>query len=169
MTRTKVFITLGSNIDAERNLKSAVRMLSEKLKLVAVSRVYETEPIGAPATPHFLNAAVLVETDSSPMELKYGVLRSIESKLGRVRTSDKNAPRTIDIDIALYGDLVFNDVVHDIRIPDPDILTRHFSLLTLAQLDPDFLHPVVNRSLADILADRPDSKLPKATPFRLHE
>ena len=154
-----VFITLGSNIEPETNLRRAVRMITQNrhLTLHAISRVYESPAIDAagqiaPDQDHFLNAAVMVESDGHfpPMALKYNMLRFIELCLGRTRGPDKYAPRTIDLDIALYGDQVI-DTPH-ITIPDPDILTRVHIALPLADLAPNLPHPVTGRSLAAIAA-----------------
>ncbi len=154
-----VFITLGSNIQPEANLRRAVQMITQNyhLALHAVSRVYESPAIDAagqvaPGQDHFLNAAVLVESDGyfPPLALKYNMLRFIELCLGRERGPDKFAPRTIDLDIALYGDQVI-DTPH-ITVPDPGILTRAFIALPLADLAPDLPHPVTGQTLADIAA-----------------
>lgn len=150
-----IFITLGSNIDPEHNLREAVRLLAEQLAIWAVSRVYETSPLSAmghitPGQGKFLNAAILVGTDTPPVQLKHNILRPIETRLGRVRTADKYAPRTIDLDLALYGDLTLDDPANGITIPDPDIIVRAHVALPLADLAPDFVHPVTGQTLAKI-------------------
>jgi 2-amino-4-hydroxy-6-hydroxymethyldihydropteridine diphosphokinase len=148
-----VFIVLGSNIAPELNLPRAVQMIAARADLRAVSRVYESAPVNAAGTiaagqGQFLNAAVWIETVISPADLKYGVLRTIEVSLGRIRTDDKFAPRTIDLDIALYGDRVLGAL----KLPDPDILTRAYIALPLADLAPDFRHPLTGDTLAEIAA-----------------
>ena len=138
-------ISLGSNIDKERNLPAAVRLLGEMCRVVAVSRVYETLPVGLPEQPNFLNAAVMVETPLQPGALKREVLAVIEQRLGRVRTADKNAPRTIDLDLAL-----FNDEVRDYdgrHVPDPDLLRFAHVALPIADLLPDMPHPETGEPL----------------------
>ncbi len=152
----RALILLGSNIDPERHLPEAVRRLGEQLRLVAVSRVWESDPVGAPGTPRFLNAAVLVETELPPRRLKFGLLRPLEERLGRRRGADRNAPRTLDLDLALYDDLVVEEP--DLVLPDPEILTRPYVALPLADAAPGFRHPVAGDTLATIagrLADRP--------------
>lgn len=152
-----VFITLGSNIQPETNLPRAVAMLrqNDHFALRAVSRVYESPAINAaggvnPDQPAFLNAAVLVENDYyPPVRLKYEVLRFIEQCLGRVRTADKFAPRPLDLDMALFGVLVRGGLV---TLPDPDILTRAHVALPLADLAPDFVHPVTGQTLGAVAA-----------------
>ncbi|MBN1967398.1 MAG: 2-amino-4-hydroxy-6-hydroxymethyldihydropteridine diphosphokinase [Anaerolineae bacterium] len=150
-----VFITLGSNIEPETYLPRAVQQLAERFTILAVSRVYESAPLDATGAVavgqgRFLNAAVLIDTDLHPAALKYGVLRAIEAALGRVRTADKFAPRTIDLDLALYGDLVLDAPDERLALPDPDILTQAHVALPLADLAPDFAHPVTGLTLADI-------------------
>ncbi len=155
-----VFITLGSNIDPHKNLCRAVQMIGQKFPIRAASRVYETAPIDAagavdPGQPAFLNAAVLITTDKPPDEIKFKILRFLETMLGRVRTADKFAPRTIDLDIALYGDRVIEGP--RLTLPDPDILTRAHVALPLADLAPDFRHPVTGQTLAAIAASFADA------------
>lgn len=100
----QVVIALGSNIAPEQHLPRAMRALREQAgRPVALSQVYETPPVGAPGTPWFLNAAVLLETERNLSGLRT-TLRRIEAQLGRVRTSDPNAPRTIDLDPILWRD-----------------------------------------------------------------
>lgn len=150
-----VFITLGSNIEPEENLCEAVRLLGERFTILATSHVYETAPIDAAGQvsseqANFLNAAVLIETDLPPYSLKYEVLREIETQLGRVRTEDKYASRTIDLDIALYGYEIITNPGNGLVIPDPDSLTRAHVALPLADLAPDFVHPITRETLAEV-------------------
>lgn len=158
----RAYVALGSNIHPERHLPDAVRRLGQLGRLLAVSRVYESQPVGKTDQPTFLNAAVLVETGLDPVEFKARVLQTIEQELGRVRTADKNAPRTIDLDIALW-----NDEVREVggrRIPDPELLERAYIARPLADLAPQYRHPVTGQRLLEIaeglgdagLAHRPD-------------
>jgi 2-amino-4-hydroxy-6-hydroxymethyldihydropteridine diphosphokinase len=144
----QAFISLGSNIEAERNLPAAVRRLAARCRLVAASPVYETRPVGTTDQPNFLNAAVLVETDLPAAELKAQVLQAIEQELGRVRTEDKNAPRTIDLDISLFNDRVM--MLGDRRIPDPEILEFAHIARPLADLAPGYRHPETGETLEEI-------------------
>ncbi|MCC7352157.1 MAG: 2-amino-4-hydroxy-6-hydroxymethyldihydropteridine diphosphokinase [Anaerolineae bacterium] len=146
--RERVLIALGSNINAEENMREAVRRLAARVRLLAVSPVYETPPVGTINQPNFLNAAALIETGLAPADLKAQVLDAIEQELGRVRTADKNAPRTIDLDIALYGDQVL-DLDHR-HIPDPDILKYPHLALPLADLAPEQRHPETGETLREI-------------------
>ena len=120
--------------------------------MVAASRVFETDPVADRPMPLFLNAALEIETSLPPATLKYEVLRRVEYDLGRQRSDDRNAPREIDMDVALYGDLIVSDSAAGIEIPDPDILEMAHIARPLADLAPGRRHPVDGRTLADIAA-----------------
>lgn len=141
------FISLGSNVEPERNLPAACRRLHEIGVLQAMSQVYQSPAVGPRPAPDFLNAAALVETGLQPEEIQRR-LRQIESDIGRVRTGDRYAPRPIDLDLCLLG----SRVVHtpNLRLPDPDLLTRPYLAVTLAELAPDFVHPETGQRLAAI-------------------
>jgi len=145
---TAVFVSLGSNIDPERNLREAVRLLAERTDVVAVSPVYQTDPIGNTDQPSSLNAAVEIRTHLSAIELKTRVLDRVEEKLHRVRTADKNGPRTIDLDIALFGDLVSE--LDGQRIPEPDMLRYAHVIRPLADLAPGIKHPQTGQLLSEL-------------------
>lgn len=166
----QIIISLGSNIDKEINLPLAVQLLAQKCRLVAVSPVYETVPVGLVDQANFFNAAVLVETELDAAEFKVQVLMPIEEKLGRVRSADKNAPRTIDLDISLFnGEIIDLDENH--HIPDPDILKFPHVAVPIADILPDMVHPETGETLSavaerlmegmerDVLWERPDVKL----------
>ena len=175
----RVFISLGSNIGRESNLPAAVRLISRKCRLVAVSTVFETVPVGLQDQPDFFNAAVLVETALRPSELKERVLLPIERKLGRRRTDDKNAPRTIDLDLALFNDEILDYDGH--HLPDPDILRFPHVTVPIADIAPALIHPETGEAMSAIaerllaaattardgeppLWPRPDISLDPATP-----
>ena len=102
----RAFVAIGSNIDAAANVRAAVRALALRMPVVAISTVYRTEPEERPEQPPFYNCVVEINAEIAPLELKFQVLRPIEEALERRRTSDKYAPRTIDLDLILYDDLV---------------------------------------------------------------
>ncbi|MHB8077792.1 MAG: 2-amino-4-hydroxy-6-hydroxymethyldihydropteridine diphosphokinase [Candidatus Krumholzibacteriia bacterium] len=145
-----VALSLGSNIEPVRNLTLAVAMLRGTGRIVGVSRVYETAPVGAPGSAPFLNAAVLFETALDPATLKRDVIGGIERALGRVRDpADRNAPRTIDLDISLWEGPAGPDGPPP---PDPDVTRRAHVALPLADLLPAWIVPDDGRPLAEIAA-----------------
>lgn len=147
----RVLVSLGSNIDPESNLPEAVARLAERCRLIAVSPAYRSRPVGRVEQPAFVNAAVLVETRLEAPEFKSEVLRAIEDDLGRVRTEDKNAPRTIDLDISLYDNAVFDmDGAH---VPDPNILQYGHVAQPLADVAPEWRHPETGETLQQIARD----------------
>ena len=153
----RVFVVLGSNIRSERNMREAVRLLSLYCRLVAVSSVYETTPVGNTDQPNFLNAAALIETDLAAAELKSQVLQVIEQELGRVRTEDKNAPRTIDLDIALFADQ--DPEGGSQHVCDPEILKYAHIAVPLADIAPQHRHPATGQTLQEIAQGLPASGL----------
>ncbi len=148
----RAFVVLGANIDPEANLAAAVRLLREhaEVDVVATSPVYQTVPVGTLEQADFLNAAVLLRTGLSAGALKAQVLSPIEAALGRVRTADKNAARTIDLDIALFNYEVSEE---GRQIPDPDVLVHPHVVLPLADIAPYYVHPESGETLEEI-ADR---------------
>ncbi len=142
------YLSLGSNIEPERNLAAAVDWLGRWGRVQAVSTVWESAPAGFADQPNFLNAAALLETGLSAQALRQEAITSIETALGRVRTTDKNAPRPIDIDIMLFN----RDVLQVGRrhIPDPEVLERPFVAIPLAEIAPDYVHPEIGRTLRQI-------------------
>lgn len=144
----RVLLVLGSNIEREQNLRRAVDLLGQSVKILAVSSVYETDPVGNPDQPTYFNAAMLVETSLGPEELKASVIAPLEAHLGRRRSADKNAPRAIDVDIAFFDQEVRE--VTGRMIPDPETLVRPHLAVPLADVAPEFRHPTDGRSLRDI-------------------
>ncbi len=143
----RAFIAIGSNIEPERYLPLAVHQLADLGVILACSEVYQNPAIASEPQPDYLNAAVLIKTSLEPLEIRTH-LRQIESNLDRVRTEEKYAPRTIDLDLCLYGDLQWEDA--DLTLPDPDVLTRPFLALTLSELAPDFIYPGTDLTLESL-------------------
>ena len=138
---TRAYIGLGSNLDdRERMLWSALHMLafSPEVDVVAVSSFRETDPVGYLDQPAFVNAAAAVETELGPREL-LGLLLDVERELGRTRVGARFGPRTIDLDLLLYGDEVVDEP--GLTIPHPRLHERAFALEPLAELDPDLAVP----------------------------
>jgi len=148
---TVAFLSLGSNIEPEKNMLEAVRLLSHHVKVLKASTVYLTEPLQGKTQPQYYNCVIKIETGIEPRNLKFDVLRTIEAKLRRKRTQDKFASRTIDIDLILYGNLVVS--TKDLIIPDPDIQGRPFLAIPLCEIEPDLVLPDTNESIREI-ADR---------------
>lgn len=146
----QAFLSLGSNIDPERNLPAAVRELMGYGRVVRVSAVWQNRAEGCPGQPDFLNAALQLETSLSAAELKETAIAAVEARLGRVRSLDRNAPRTIDIDIMLFDQERFN--LGRRRIPDPEVRERPFVAIPLAEVAPDYRHPETGETLAEIAA-----------------
>lgn len=149
--QNRVYICLGSNIDAEQNLPAAVRLLGDFGTVVAVSNVYETLPVGFAAQANFLNAAVLLETDHRLEEILGEIVPCIERSLGRQRDpANPNGPRTIDLDVALFNDAACRIARHE--LPDPDIDKYPFVAIPLAELEPRYSLPTTGETLAEVAA-----------------
>ncbi|HEY1409843.1 MAG TPA: 2-amino-4-hydroxy-6-hydroxymethyldihydropteridine diphosphokinase [Promineifilum sp.] len=151
----QVVLLLGSNIEKEKNLPAALSLLVRSVAVVDLSSVYESRPSGSRDQPNFFNAAVLVSSSQEPADLKDGLIADIEALLHRVRTTDKYSPRTIDLDIVLYGDETRDYTPRDGRtrhIPDPDLLKFAHVALPVAELLPRTLHPETGESMTKIAA-----------------
>lgn len=147
--RNRVYISLGSNINAADNLPAAVQFLRSHGTVAAASTVYETLPVKFHDQPNFLNAAVLLETDHGIDAVFKIVVPAVENALHRVRDpANRNGPRTIDLDVVLFNDLIVESGDH--TLPDPDIETRPFVCIPLADIAPDYIHPVRRKSLAEM-------------------
>lgn len=143
----KAFIELGSNIEPEAYLPRAVASLEAVGRILSISNAYQNPAISKTPQPDYINAAVMIETSLYPLELRER-LRSIEEKLDRVRTEDKYAPRTIDLDIVLYGEAIIDQPL--LKIPDEHIYTRPHLALTLAECAPEYAHPLTGETLGAI-------------------
>ncbi|MEJ7900254.1 MAG: 2-amino-4-hydroxy-6-hydroxymethyldihydropteridine diphosphokinase [Thermomicrobiales bacterium] len=142
------YIGLGSNLhDRFAILNHAVEHLNTLGSVTANSSIYETDPVGFVDQPQFLNAVVRLHTNLQPAYLLANLIR-IEVELGRVRTFP-NAPRTIDLDLLLVGDMVINTA--ELTVPHPKLHERSFVLLPLAEIAPEVLHPVLDVSIGDLL------------------
>jgi 2-amino-4-hydroxy-6-hydroxymethyldihydropteridine diphosphokinase len=147
-----VYLSLGSNLQRERCYPLAVKKLSDLGEVAAVSSVYETEPIGMEeGAGRFFNGAALLLTEWGPEELKTRLL-DLEMALGRVHLPGETwRSRPVDVDIALWGNTVGSILGRP--VPDPGILKYIHVALPLADLAPDFIHPVDGRTLAEIAED----------------
>jgi 2-amino-4-hydroxy-6-hydroxymethyldihydropteridine diphosphokinase len=154
-----IFIGFGSNLgDRVDFCDRAVTLLSllPHSQLLAVSSLYETEPVpdaGAPGEGWFLNGVVQIETDITPQSV-LAVCREIERSLGR-DTDHRSGPRTLDLDILLYGDRVFQE--QDLTVPHPRLHLRRFVLEPLVELEPTLIHPVLKQTVTELLAQLTDN------------
>jgi len=144
------YIGIGSNIEPERNITYALARLSKHVDITGISSFYKTASLLRENQDDYLNGVWQISTSILPEKLKFGVLRRIEKELHRNRESDKYAPRTIDLDLLLYGDVVLQE--DNLTIPDPDISKRSFIAFPLSELNPDLVMPDTNKPLIDILS-----------------
>ena len=141
------YLSLGSNLgDRAAHLQTAISRLDALGKVIAVSSIYETEPVELTAQPWFLNCVVVLDTEKMPRQLLAGVL-DVEQQMGRRRVQ-KKGPRTIDIDILLFGNSVID--TKGLTIPHPALHERRFVLEPLAEVAPDIRHPALKRTMREL-------------------
>ena len=147
-----VYLSLGSNIgDRDANLRTAIAKLGEIGNVVAVSSFFETEPIEFVAQPWFLNCAVALRTELMP-KLFLAKIQAIEQEMGRRRVQPKG-PRSIDIDVLLFGNSVIS--APQLEVPHPAMHQRRFVLEPLMEIAPEVRHPVLKRSIRELLHNLP--------------
>jgi 2-amino-4-hydroxy-6-hydroxymethyldihydropteridine diphosphokinase len=146
---TGVFIGLGSNLgDRQANLNRAVQLISQGLPVLATSSLYQTEPAGLKDQPDFLNSVAHVDTDATAGKL-LKILGGIEMLMGRERPFT-GAPRVIDLDLLFFGDAIISQP--GLEVPHPRLHQRAFVLVPMAEIAPDFVHPVLHKSMRELLA-----------------
>jgi 2-amino-4-hydroxy-6-hydroxymethyldihydropteridine diphosphokinase len=151
-----VYLSLGSNLgDRGRNLRQAIRALAALGQVKAVSAFYETEPVDFADQGWFLNCAVAIETVVGPERMMAELLR-MEQKMGRERIQSKG-PRTIDIDILMFGQRVVDSP--ELKIPHPAMHRRRFVLAPLADIAPEARHPVMKRTVRELLAELAEGQM----------
>ena len=133
------YVGLGTNLgDREAMLRRAIDLLGERVRVRAVSSIRETEPWGLVDQPPFLNAAVEIDTELGPREL-LGLLLELAQLLGRTREGQRYGPRTIDLDLLVYGDEIVEEP--GLTVPHPRLHERRFALEPLAELEPELVVP----------------------------
>jgi 2-amino-4-hydroxy-6-hydroxymethyldihydropteridine diphosphokinase len=143
-----IFLLLGSNLgDRAANLEAARNKTQSFASIRKLSSVYKTAPWGKPDQPDFYNQVIAIETDLSPEDLLVALLR-VEKELGRNRL-EKWGSRTIDIDILFYNNSSISQ--ERLTIPHPEIANRRFALIPLQEIAPDFVHPVLQKSITRLL------------------
>jgi len=158
-----VYLSLGSNVgDRASNLNAAVDRLSRLGNVVATSSLYETEPVEFTAQPWFLNCVVALDTEKMPKQLLSAVLE-LEQQMGRRRQQNKG-PRTIDIDILLFGNSIID--AKELTIPHPAMHKRRFVLEPLAEIAPDARHPVFKCTVRELRDALPPGHAVKRIPTK---
>jgi len=154
MENNRAILLLGSNIQREKNIRNALDFLGRCTRVMRHSTIWETEAVGS-SGPNFLNVAVEIATDLEIPAIKSELVQPIESQLGRVRTADKNAPRTIDVDLVIFNKQVL----------DKSLWVKAFMALPIAELLPDLPHPHTALTLSEVAFQLKSSAF--AEPFDL--
>ena len=150
----KAYVLMGGNVgDTKTTFQRAIELLQAVCgTIVRASSIYQTAPWGKADQQNFLNQALLLTTDFSARDLMQSIL-AIEEKMGRQRL-EKYGPRLIDIDILLFNDAVIEDTL--VTIPHPELPYRRFALIPLAEIAAAIIHPVLKKTIEELLSDCPD-------------
>jgi len=145
-----VYIALGSNVGNRfYNIKDAIFRLAEKIKILEISTIEETDPAGFSAQEKFLNCVVKGSTDFPCREV-FSLCKELEREMGR-RPNFQNGPRVIDLDLLLYNEEVVDSA--DLKIPHPRLHERKFVLKPLSELSPHLLHPTIKKTVSELLIE----------------
>jgi 2-amino-4-hydroxy-6-hydroxymethyldihydropteridine diphosphokinase len=141
-----VYVAAGSNIQPQVNLRSALSALKRRVGDIRVSKAYRNKAVGFDG-PDFINLVMAFETELTLTEV-LSVLQAVEGLCGRPRKAPKFEPRTMDLDLLLYGDMVC--ATHAITLPRPDLIKRAYMLGPLAELAPALVHPTLKQTMTDL-------------------
>lgn len=154
------YLSLGSNLgDRAANLRTAIAELKAGGRLLAVSAMYESQPMEVTDQPWFVNCVAAIETEKTPRELLKLALQ-IETRMGRIRTQEKGA-RNIDIDIVLFGNQVVDEP--GLKIPHPAMHRRRFVLEPLAEIAPEVSHPTFGKTAQQLLGELDGEQIVRRT------
>ncbi|GJQ60146.1 MAG: 2-amino-4-hydroxy-6-hydroxymethyldihydropteridine diphosphokinase [Candidatus Scalindua sp.] len=143
------YVSVGSNIHPEDNIKSALTMLRRQVTITGISTFYRTKPLLGRRQADYLNGVWQIQVSMTAQDLTFKILKQIEMDLHRIKTADRYTSRTIDLDLLLYGDHILKD--RDITIPNQDIYTRPFIAFPLFELDPNLTLPDTNTPISILL------------------
>ncbi len=146
-----VYLGVGSNLgDRDANIRRGIALLKEHedIKILEVSALHETEPVGGPPQGPYLNGAVKISTDLLPLDL-LSQLKMAERRLGRMKSEIPSAPRPLDFDILFYDDVVIVEGKH-LTIPHPRLTERTFVLQPLSEIAPDLVHPRLGKTIREL-------------------
>lgn len=154
------YVSIGSNIEPERNLQKAVDLLRDHCEVIAISSVYQSPPFGFTEQPDFLDITIKVHTTLSPLDFKMQVLAPIEKACGRDRASQLNkyGPLALDMDILLWNDSAFEFGEKPWRVPNSGITKFAAVALPLAEIAADVIHPLEGETITRIAARFPASE-----------
>ena len=162
MAHITAYIGIGSNLGIpEENCTNAIEKISstKDIKIISKSSFYQTEPIGGVQQGWFINAAIEIETDLSPVNL-LSVLLNLELAMGRIR-QEKWGPRLIDLDLLLYSNLVLEK--KGLTLPHPEIQNRKFVLIPMSEIAGNVIHPTLKKTIKTLLQESSDVTIVKKT------
>jgi 2-amino-4-hydroxy-6-hydroxymethyldihydropteridine diphosphokinase len=158
-SRGRAFVGVGSNVHPRANIAAAVDVLAARIPLLAVSTFRRTPPLGPRPQPAFINGVVEIAPAAPPRQIKFDILRGVEDALGRTRSEDKHAPRTIDLDLLLFGRTVLDEP--GLKLPHDD-LRRPWVAAGVLELAPGLVLPGTGEGLSDIIAGVPAERFGRA-------